>query len=232
VVAITLPILLISLSWADDRSPQAVRPQLKRPVTYDGKTIEEWVAILRGGNSFQRERAARLFAYSPVDKTAIEQLCHAIHDEDEQVAQTAMWAIDRLGPDAADAMPTLIKALKDQDEGVRMNAASAIGQIGRGAAVAVPALIAALKDDCEYVRGNAACALRNIGLRTPAVTEGLVKALDDKSDSVRSNAALALWKLSRTKRAISVLEETIKNGSALGRSVAADALGGIVNSCG
>jgi HEAT repeat protein len=222
--ALTLAIL-VSVLVSDGRISKDGRADLRRPVIFDGKSIDEWIELLRSGNSDQRQTAAyALGRRSMASKAAIEELCRALRDKDVFVAQAADIALGRLGPYAVEALPALIKALKDGDEFTRQNVASTIVEIGPAAVSAVPALITALRDDCNFVRGNAAVALRTIGLRTPAITEALTKALGDKSDFVRCNAAWALWKLTGRKTGLPVLEATIKNGSDLGRWTAVSAL--------
>jgi HEAT repeat protein len=73
----------------------------------------------------------------------------------------AAAALDRLGPQASEAVPALILALKDADVHVRKLAALALGDIGPDAVVAVPALTEACQD--QTVRHRALGALRELG---------------------------------------------------------------------
>ena len=225
-VVIILPVLPLLIASSDAHTAKQERAEIRRPIIFEGKSADEWIDLLRNGDSDGRQRAAlALGGRSMATNAVVQELCRAMRDKDVFVAQNAMIALERLGPSAADALPALIKALNEGDKYTRANVSSIIGGLGPAAAKAAPTLINALKDDSEYVRSNAAVALRNIGLRTPAITEPLAEALGDKSHLVGCSAALALWKLTGSKAGLPVLQATLRNGSGLALVTAADALG-------
>ena len=86
----------------------------------------------------------------------------ALEDEDADVRSSAVGALLRIGPGAAEAVPQLIKALKDEDWDVRMGAADVLGILGPAAEDCVPQLITALQDTDCYVRNSVAQALVKI----------------------------------------------------------------------
>ena len=79
--------------------------------------------------------------------------------------------MEKIGPEAKAAVPTLIQALKDDSSTVRLNAAKALFQIGFEAKQVVPALIQLLEDWNRDVRLNAAEALEQINIKAEATED-------------------------------------------------------------
>jgi HEAT repeat protein len=71
-------------------------------------------------------------------------------------------ALERLGPEAKDTVPTLAEALGDSNPRVRRAAAAALRCIGPDAADAIPSLRKLLRDEDRSVRAAAALALEVI----------------------------------------------------------------------
>jgi HEAT repeat protein len=130
--------------------------------------------------------------------------------------------IDRMGPQAATALPA---ALSDRDQGIRRMTMIALGQLGMRAKSAVSALAEALKDEDERVRSSAADALGRIGGESVLALEKLLK---DKDERVRSYAAQALGQVGTAAQpAVPALIEALKDNYEWVRSPAIDALGQI-----
>ncbi|MDF1665340.1 MAG: HEAT repeat domain-containing protein [Planctomycetota bacterium] len=101
-------------------------------------------------------------AYSPEIRNAVPALCNILNDSDPSIAQSAAWALGKIGPDAREAVPALRQSLIDGHTGLRWFATFALGAIGREARDALPELEVALADDDEDVRREAAFALAQI----------------------------------------------------------------------
>ena len=111
------------------------------------------------------------------------------------VNQGALWDLGNIGPEAAEAAPTLEGVLKDSlDREKRRLAAQALGKIGPAAASAVPTLLQALENDTPEVARYAAEALGLIGdAKAAGPIQEALKA--GKIDAHTANAAL--WRLKR-----------------------------------
>ena len=120
-----------------------------------------------------------------IGKLAVEPLLAAMKDEQLDVRDRAVEALERISEPAVEP---LIGVLRDQDSDVRSRAAAALGRIQDIRAVAP--LIAGLKDYDEEVRGRAAEALGYI--KDVRGVEPLIAALRDDNGQVRALAAEAL----------------------------------------
>src|SRR5262249_62246384 len=106
------------------------------------------------------------------DKTIAEWV-KPLGSPDVNTRRAAAFALSRVGPGAADAVPALGAALKERDEAVRYYSAVALGKVGPAAKGAIPALIAALQGPESIVRGAAGTALSGIGKEAvPALAKG------------------------------------------------------------
>lgn len=120
------------------------------------------------------------------DKKAVDQLIHALEDEDEFVRREAAEALGKIRNKKA--VDPLIHMLMDKDEYVRTYAAEALGKIRDKKAV--DPLIHVIKD--EDMGEAATVALIRLG--EPAV-KPLIQMLKDKNEDVRERAVWALEKL-------------------------------------
>ena len=115
--------------------------------------------------------------------------------DDEYVRGGAAWALGRIGPKAAAAVPMLMETIKSQGHlSLRRSSATALGGIGAAAKPAVAALEAALQDKDITVRVNAAVALWQIDRHAKAVP-ALIEMLRQGSESAPYEAAVALGRL-------------------------------------
>ena len=144
----------------------------------------------------------------------------------------ATYALGRIGPDAANAVPALQRVLAnlDEEEYVRGGAAWALGRIGPKAASAMPLLIRTLTSKHVSVRRNVAEALGNLAAAgekqgARAAVSNLVKLLQDEDPAVRVSAAVALWRIQRHPKSIPALESMLRNRDGSTAYLAAVALG-------
>src|SRR5262249_17757636 len=93
---------------------------------------------------------------------AVPALLKLLEKTDRRLAEDAMEALGRIGPEAKAAVPLLTARLKDKDESTRARAAQALGQIGPDAKKALPDLKKLLTDERERVRVWAAVAVVRI----------------------------------------------------------------------
>src|SRR5262249_17237307 len=122
---------------------------------YDGKTLQEWVALLKHKDAFERQNAAFALGHMKFQaKEAVPPRIESIKaDKEANVRAEVADSLGRLGYSARDAMPTLLETIKmDKDVGVRAAAVLAAGYIGATNKDVVPALVDALKDKETLVR--------------------------------------------------------------------------------
>jgi HEAT repeat protein len=136
-------------------------------------------------NLWDWHRGAAPTTQATTEATA-DILADTLDGEDPAARLKAADALGKLGPAAADAIPSLIKTLHDDHEPLRLNAAYALGAVG---AAATAPLIDTLGDTIEHAGLDAAYALSAIG--TPAV-EALIAAVGDDNSARRAYAAYAL----------------------------------------
>lgn len=145
------------------------------------------VEILRGGDAYDRARAAR-YAGSLRAAEAVDALVGILDDEDWSVRIAARDALVAIGEGSVDA---LLRAAKEGNRRVRIKAASALGRIGSERAVDV--LLPALREEDWMARDEAAVALARI--RSEKAVGPLIAALKDPAGETRKAAAWVLGEL-------------------------------------
>lgn len=180
------------------------------------------------------------------------QWAEELGEEDYWVRWHAAYALGRIGPEAAVAVPALERILAnlDEHEYVRGGAAWALGRLGSKAATAMPLLTRTLASKHISVRRNAARALGSIAaaqasgrmgpiglmgpirpispispVLPPNAADSLLKLLSDHDAPVRVSAAVALWQVERHPKAIPALESMLRDRSVSTAYEAASALG-------
>ena len=87
-------------------------------------------------------------------------------DGPSRLRRSIVEALDRIGPEAKEAVPLIVRSLKDDyDPNVRVAAAEALGEIGSEAKEAVSALVEALEDFDSEVSQRAVEALEKIKVK-------------------------------------------------------------------
>jgi HEAT repeat protein len=118
--------------------------------------------------------------------------------DDREVRGSACYALGKIGPAAAQAVPALQKRLDELEESNKVACVWALLKINPEdealATMAVPILTGALDAPDELVRAEAAGALGRIGAPAaqPEVIAELKKLLEDPAAAVREAAAAAL----------------------------------------
>jgi HEAT repeat protein len=153
------------------------------------------------------------------------------HPKDAAVRRSAAFALGKIGPPAAGAVPRLVEELNDPDTAVREASAFALGEIGPTSynPQAIPVLLQTLQSDKDAkVRRSAAYALGRYGPHASQGAAALQNALGDAEPVVRANAAWALGQLGKAGggNAISGLMQVLDSDTdTLVRRDAAQALG-------
>lgn len=98
----------------------------------------------------------------------------------------AVMALEKLGPEAREAIPALARALEDETPDVRGRAVRALGDIGPEA---IPALTLALEDEDLRIRKYAIWELGKIGSDAVPILAGLLR---DEDPEIRRHAIWAL----------------------------------------
>lgn len=181
--------------------------------------------LLVAGGAAAREGRARL----------VQELVDVLRDYGGRrsvwVRLQAAQTLGKLGPGAADAVPSLAHFLDDStdrdaellDEAV----VRTLGKIGRAARPAIPALVRIGRRNFDLERA-AAEAIDQILLTPESESEDvptLMRNLRDRDEAVRLRAAKALGNLGPAARpAVSLLTEALKDPDADVRRVALQAL--------
>jgi HEAT repeat protein len=121
--------------------------------------------------------AQRLVQAGPEVRGAAVPLARAAGDDDEQVREWVVAALEELGPPAADDLPALISLLEDSRSDVVYWAATLLGRLGTAAVPAVARLTQVLDSGrVTVVRQRAAWALGEIGPQADGARAALERA--------------------------------------------------------
>ena len=123
--------------------------------------ITRLIALLCDASPAERSRAAEQLCHLGAEaQEAIVALARACADEQEEVREWAVAALEDIGPPAVAELPALAALVTDQNRDVGYWAATLLGRLGAPAATAVPALTGALVGPADLaVRQRAAWAL-------------------------------------------------------------------------
>jgi HEAT repeat protein len=228
--------------------------QTGSPNSFD--ELVRWLSYLSPKK--KRWLAARLLR--EYGKPAVEPLCKALKDPDNNVRKAAAESLGHIGD--ARAVEPLVGALRAIDDGVRKAAAEALSKIGTpaveplcetlrsswrmarveaaktlgkiGDARAVPPLLDALDDDWQAALRLA--ALQALGeLKDARAVQPLIKRLKDKDVEIRKSAAASLGKIQDPQTVSEVTESlcgALSDKSSRVRLAAAEALGRILKDSG
>ena len=184
------PLIKILEQDRDDAIRASAAQALGRIRLQPELTVPALLAALKDRGGEVRSAAAEALGRSgfvaPAEVIALALVTAVYEDKDSRTSAAA--ALNRMGPKAIAALPTLRRMLVDPDSYKRMLAAEVLARIGREAAVAAPECLAALDDKSVRVRVEAAIALLAMGEQvTPAMAQ-LVKNLsfDDNLPSTQS----------------------------------------------
>lgn len=132
---------------------------------------------------------------NPNDKTSLAEIIEYVDGDWNFAKSYACGQLQRLGPVAADAVPSLIKALGCGDGSTEASAARALGAMGAASKQAVPKLIAKLKIEDEGRSWAAADALGEIGEPALTAIPTLERLTNSKDENMAASAKGALKRL-------------------------------------
>jgi HEAT repeat protein len=151
-------------------------------------SIPIFVKVMEDPDPAVRIRAMRALTAS--GKEAVPFMIEAL--KNEKAAYWAALVLNRIGPEAQDAVPALTELLGDKRPQVRREAVLALAEIGNSAAPAVPLLVKAM--DNEIDRPAAVYALGRIGAPTVEGEKKISLYLDSPDKFL---AELSIWALAR-----------------------------------
>lgn len=160
-------------------------------------------------SKFDEADATVQAAYGLVEQgaAAVASLQELACSDEPVLRARAIDILGDIGPQAADALPTLLKAAQDdQAEDPRRRAVEAIGTVGCGVSNQVAlcvSLAASLADSSPQVRRNAAYSLARLApalrdapvAQSQLVVSALAKTLTDSTEFGRGFSALALERI-------------------------------------
>jgi hypothetical protein len=186
-----LPKLATSLSHKEVRVRLASLYVLETLDDGAAPAVESVAKVLKDENGFVRWGAARvLHNMAPAESAkAVPALAGALTDANKTVRLTAVYALERYGPQAASAVNALSKAIGDAEPRMRRGAVNALASIGARARPAASELVKALSDKSAEVRAAAAAALGRLGGLDADTVKALRAALRDSEAAVRQAAS-------------------------------------------
>jgi HEAT repeat protein len=130
---------------------------------------------------------------SRIGRSAVPELARALTEGTSDIHRVFVArTLERIGPEAAPAVPALAQALTSEFAHVRESAADALSAIGEASEPAVPALVLLLADWHAGVRRASCKALARVGRAAELAVTGLIQLLADRDDEVREAAVEAL----------------------------------------
>jgi len=142
------------------------------------------IEVIRGKDAALRQQAlSSLGAFGPEARTAVPLLIEGLRSA--EMRHSALYALQRIGPGAAEAVDALVRLLNTPEKG---SAIAALGAIGPAAAPAVPRLMALLDDEQYWF--SAAMALGRMGEPAKKAVPVFVKKLADEATRLQACQAL------------------------------------------
>jgi HEAT repeat protein len=138
---------------------------------------------------------------NPDDKASLAKIIEYVDGDWNFAKSHACGQLQRLGPVAADAVPSLIKALNCGDGPTEASAARALGAMGTVSKQAVPKLIAKLKVEDEGASWAAADALGEIGEAALEAIPTLERLTNSKNENMAASARGAVKRLKSIEKA-------------------------------
>ena len=145
-------------------------------------------------------------ALSQLGPSAVPQLVGALHDRNEEVQVTALYAIMKMRTEGDAAIPALIQMLEATNQ-LCYIAIDTLHAMGPGKTQSIPALIKLLSN--RPGAPHAAWLLGEIGPEAHAAIPALTRLMNDARSGAREEAATALWRISLDTNAIPVLAEEL-----------------------
>jgi HEAT repeat protein len=185
-------VLLVNSLGAEDRGMAQVAARALADLGATNEAVErELDKVLKGADAAEEDRIVR--SLSSLGPRVVPHAQRALKDPDRQA--TALQMLERLGPDAAPAVPNLVELLQTDDPAVRAQVLQILGSIGPQAEPAVAAATTALEDSDRHVVLTAAYCLGKIGPPAKAAIPGLRKLTTADDKVIRLTGTWALLQI-------------------------------------
>lgn len=170
----------------------------------NGRTLTEWMAVLKDDTLVRRRRAAVvslgqiMSGNTEAQTKALPALTRALKNDGNATlrGQVANLLGQQPTEAAAQFLPDLAEALRNEkDSDVRKEIAAAVGRYGKLSAAVVLPLIDVLKDPAAPTRAAAADALGRIGKESRRAAPNLVALAAEADRGVQHAAVFALGRI-------------------------------------
>ena len=181
--------------------PAVAPPANLGPTVIEGKTLTEWLAVLRTSPGDKWEDAAQsLREFGPRAVDALPALLADLKRSDEDACGRRVIVLNTIaaiGPAAKSAVPAMVNLVRRAGPRDSVRALDVLAAIGENATGAVPELLKSFDSDRYHslYRHKLALALAGIAPADKAVRLRLRRALRDEDEEMRVHAAWALWRL-------------------------------------
>jgi HEAT repeat protein len=201
---------LVFMTWAPN-----LLPAEEKEARYDGKTVTEWIKVLKTGGAADREKALRaLGEMGTKAEAAVPALIAVIQSKDARYLEHK-GALAALGKIGKPAIAPLIGIMTDPKTKTvaRAVVSDALGQVG---ADAIPELVKLLKHENVDVRYWGAVAIGHVGPKGKKAVEALCAVLTstdlDADHYIRFGVARALGRIGlNAKGAIPHLAKMVRD---------------------
>lgn len=192
-----------------------------RDASYDGRTAEQWLSIIRTGDSSSRQRATDAITELPVGAASV--LVHAMHDSSVYVRRGVAHALGHLRDENDGEVEALVDATYDADDSVRTLAVLSLGERSAAARAALPRIRElAVKPGSQRVA--ALSVLPNIDTESRSLLSIYLPALTDTSAAVRAVGVEMLLAAGGDSRMIPTITHALSDTNAIVRLAAAHVL--------
>jgi len=155
----------------------------------DGKELERFIALLREGDNFEKEKAIEALVQSP-GKEVVERIIPLLQEKNTPVRMAVLDVLKKIGSVHIDGV---IGMLEDENEDIRVYACEVLSFLGDRRSI--PFIVKKSRDDVDNVRNAACMALGEFD--DDEAVKALLEALKDEEWIAFS----AILSLGRTKSA-------------------------------
>ncbi len=172
------------------------------------------IRLLEEKPRWREEVCYLIYEMGPAAAPVVPTLIRCLGEPDAHADGDQTWpvveALGAVGPDAAEAVPSLVSLLSNQSSAVAGSAARALGRIG---GAAVPALIPALQSEDSSTREFAGDALAPIRDVVTAAIPHLQRLLKDGDPDLAAWTVFAMARITKDRALAPLLREALDRTS-------------------
>jgi HEAT repeat protein len=158
-------------------------------IRYDGKTIDEWRAMINKPNFSATEVVSPDFPLlRKPDPGAIPLLLALLKDKEPKIRVAALTCLGSLNTHAGPVVPEIVKALNDPSDYVQISAIRTLEALGTAAVCSAPELLRLMREKDDFTQLACARALLAIGVSREEVDSRVATLLS--TSSVRRSGAI------------------------------------------